>query len=166
MYYFDVLEALHRSNARYLVVGGLAVNLYGVPRTTQDIDVVISMEHENVLAVISVLQTLKFVPRLPLQPADLADENLVREWTLERNLKAFSFYDPDKPYRVLDILLVHPLNFGEAYLRRTTRKVRQVEIPLAGIDDLITMKEFSGREQDLSDVAMLKKVKKFRSSGI
>ncbi|HEY9841051.1 MAG: hypothetical protein ACAI44_23780 [Candidatus Sericytochromatia bacterium] len=34
MYYFDILQAL--TGIRYLIVGGLAVNLHGVPRVTQD----------------------------------------------------------------------------------------------------------------------------------
>jgi len=32
---------------------------------------------------------------------------------------------------------------------------------LASIDDIIKMKEFSGRRQDLSDIAMLNKVRKY-----
>ncbi|HHT9137014.1 MAG TPA: hypothetical protein ACFYEK_07195 [Candidatus Wunengus sp. YC60] len=46
MYYFEILEGLYKSKARYLIVGGLSVNLYGVPRVTQDIDVVIAMSKE------------------------------------------------------------------------------------------------------------------------
>jgi len=52
MFYYEVLEALHRDNVRYVLVGGLSVNLHGVPGTTQDIDLVISMEKENVLRVV------------------------------------------------------------------------------------------------------------------
>mgnify|MGYP001589470130 FL=1 len=37
MYYFEILEGLYKSKVRYLVVGGLSVNLYGVPRVTQDL---------------------------------------------------------------------------------------------------------------------------------
>ncbi len=51
MYYFEILEGLYKSKVRYLVVGGLSVNLYGVPRVTQDIDIVIAMDRENVLKI-------------------------------------------------------------------------------------------------------------------
>lgn len=51
MYYFEILEGLYKSKVRYLIVGGLSVNLYGVPRVTQDIDIVIAMDRENVLKI-------------------------------------------------------------------------------------------------------------------
>ena len=46
MYYFDVLGELYRKKIRYLVVGGLAINLYGVPRVTQDIDIIVAPDKE------------------------------------------------------------------------------------------------------------------------
>ena len=59
MYYREVLEALYR-NDRYLIVGGLAVNLYGVPRITQDIDMIISDDKENVNRLIRVMEELGY----------------------------------------------------------------------------------------------------------
>jgi len=38
MYYFEILEELYKRNVRYLLAGGLSVNLYGIPRVTQDIE--------------------------------------------------------------------------------------------------------------------------------
>ncbi len=98
------------------------------------------------------------MPRLPVDPEDLADAEKVQEWILNKNLKAFSFYHSKESYQVVDILLVHPLNFENAYRERIVRKVKDIEISLVSVDDLIRMKEFSGRDQDLSDIAMLRKV--------
>ena len=67
MYYFEILEGLYKSKVRYLIADGLAVNLYGVPRVTQDIDIVIAMDRENVLKITSLLK--EFSGR----PQDLSD---------------------------------------------------------------------------------------------
>ncbi|MBT9150934.1 MAG: hypothetical protein DDT40_01115 [candidate division WS2 bacterium] len=37
MFYYDILEGFFRKEIKYLIVGGLSVNLYGVPRVTQDL---------------------------------------------------------------------------------------------------------------------------------
>ena len=48
MYYFDILKEFFDRKIDYLIVGGLAVNLYGVPRVTQDIDIIIALDKENI----------------------------------------------------------------------------------------------------------------------
>ena len=42
-----LFSALNRSKVRYLVVGGIAVNLYGIERATADIDLVVDLEDRN-----------------------------------------------------------------------------------------------------------------------
>jgi hypothetical protein len=44
-----ILSALNDANVRYLIVGGLAVVAHGYVRFTQDIDLVVQLERENVL---------------------------------------------------------------------------------------------------------------------
>lgn len=161
MFYFEILEGLYKSKIRYLVVGGLSVNLYGVPRVTQDVDIVIAMDEENVLKITSLLQELGYVPRLPVNPKDLANHDKVKDWIENKNLKAFSFYHTDNPYKVVDIVLVHPLDFEKSFINRTVKKAKGIDIYLASLDDIIKMKEFSGRSQDLSDIEMLKKARKY-----
>jgi len=161
MYYFEILEGLYKSKVRYLIAGGLSVNLYGVPRMTQDIDIVIAMDRENVLKITSLLKELGYVPRLPVSPDDLANPDKVKDWIENKNLKAFSFYHKNENYKVIDIVLVHPLNFEKSFKNRTVKRAKDIDIYLASIDDVVKMKEFSGRPQDLSDIEMLNKVRKY-----
>ncbi|MDN3512968.1 MAG: hypothetical protein NG747_01055 [Candidatus Brocadia sp.] len=161
MYYFEILEGLYKSKVRYLIVGGLSVNLYGVPRVTQDIDIVIAMNRENVLKITSLLKELCYVPRLPVSPDDLANPDKVKDWIENKNLKAFSFYHKNENYKVVDIVLVHPLDFEKSFKNRTVKRAKDTDIYLASIDDIVKMKEFSGRPQDLSDIEMLNKVRKY-----
>lgn len=80
MYYFEILEGLYKRDVRYLIVGGLSVNLYGVPRVTQDIDIVIAMSKENILKITSLLEKSGYIPRLPINPEDLANPRNVKDW--------------------------------------------------------------------------------------
>jgi Nucleotidyltransferase of unknown function (DUF6036) len=161
MYYFDILEAFYKNKVKYLIVGGLAVNLYGVPRVTQDIDLIISTKKPNVLKINSVLKELGYIPRVPVDPADLTDPLKVKDWIENKNLKAFSFYHKKDTYKVIDLLLVHPLQFEESFKNKTVKRVKDVKIYLASLGDLVRTKEFSGRMQDFSDIKMLKKVKDY-----
>jgi hypothetical protein len=165
MYYFDVLEGLYKNHVKYLVVGGLSVNLYGVPRVTQDIDIIIAMTKGNILKITSLLKELGYVPRLPVNPDDLANHDKVKYWIKNKNLKAFSFYQRKANYKVIDIVLVHPLDFEKSFINRTVKKAKDIEIYLASIEDIIKMKALSGRPQDLSDIEMLKKVRKYMGEG-
>jgi len=159
LFYFEILEALYSKKVKYLIVGGLAVNLHGIPRVTQDIDIIISMEKENIFNLLELLKDLGYIPRLPVDPKNLLDPILLNEWINNRNLKAFSFYNKNDNFKEIDIVLVHPLNFEVAYERRIKKRVEDIEINLIAMDDLITMKMHAGRNQDLSDVKLLERLK-------
>lgn len=161
MFYYDILKEFHDRSVRYLIVGGLSVNLHGIPRVTQDIDIVIAMDKSNVELVVSIIGEFGYLPRLPVNLMELTDHTKRESWIREKNLKAFTFYHPQDHFKVIDILLVYPLDFDKAFNERTVKSIKDFSINLVSIDNLITMKEFSGRSQDLSDIAMLKKLKKF-----
>jgi hypothetical protein len=160
MYYFDVLEGLYKNKIEYLIVGGLAVNLHGVPRVTYDIDIIISTDRDNVLKLNKILMGLGYVPRLPVNPDDMADEKTLKDWIENCNMKAFSFYHKENNYRVIDIVIEHPLSFIEAFQHRVVKKVDDIEIYVARLDDMISMKKVSNRSKDLSDMEMLKEALK------
>jgi hypothetical protein len=136
------------------VVGGLSVNLHGVPRVTADVDLVIAMDRKNIQSLANVLKALDFLPRLPVNPEELSDPEKVKTWIDERNMKAFTFYHRKDNYKSVDIVLVHPLDFEKAFAKKTTKTAKEIEIYVASIDDIILMKEWSGRKQDLSDAAL------------
>lgn len=47
MFYFDLFSALARHKVDYLLIGGLAVSLHGVERTTMDVDITVAMNPNN-----------------------------------------------------------------------------------------------------------------------
>ncbi len=160
MYYFELLRGLFANDIRYLLVGGLAVNLHGIPRVTHDVDIIIAMERKNILKLNKLLKGLGYKPRLPVDPDDLANPATVVNWINDRNMKAFSYYHQND-YKVVDIVIVHDINFDAAFMRKRVTKVEDFEVYLLSIDDLIKMKSKVGRSQDLSDVEMLNKLKSY-----
>ena len=62
-----LLEALHKANVEFLVVGGLAAVLNGTPVHTYDVDVVHRRTEENVDRLLPVLEGLEAIYRA--QPA-------------------------------------------------------------------------------------------------
>ncbi len=158
MYYLDLFRTLNERNVRYLVVGGLAVNLYGVPRVTQDVDVIIAADPQNISDLIDALDYLGYVSRLPVDPAGMAEPDIVRDWVENRNLIAFNFVHRSRAYQSVDIVLHHPLDFEAAWSRCTRLMAGAVPVCVASVDDLITMKRASGRKQDLCDIELLQRV--------
>lgn len=160
MFYFEVFKAFYQEKVKYLVVGGLAVNLHGVPRVTYDIDIIIPTDRDNILKLNRTLRGLGYIPRLPVNPDEMADEKTLKDWIENRNMKAFSFYHKKENNKVVDIVLEHPLDFTQAFQRGAIKKVGDIEIYVASIDDMISMKKVSNRPKDLSDMEMLKEALK------
>ena len=159
MFYYEIFRALNKNQIKYIIVGGLAVNFHNVPRLTNDIDLLLSMDKENLQRFIELMKELDYTPRLPVEPESLLDSELLDQWIKERNLKAFSFYNKKESYQVIDIVVVHNLDFEKAYERRFERQLNDTTISIVSIEDLIEMKRLSGREHDLNDIEMLEKAK-------
>jgi len=161
MFYIDLLKSLYDNKIKYLIVGGVAVNLHGVPRATFDFDLVISTDRSNILSLLKVLGEGNYIPTLPEDPIHLADPQKVEYWIKEKNLIAFSFYNEKHSHQVIDIIIKHPLDFQEAFNRKITKSVDNFELYLASIEDLITMKMESARPKDMKDIEFLNKAKEF-----
>lgn len=159
MFYLDLFAALARHQVDYLLIGGLAVSLHGVERATMDIDIVVAMAPSNLASLIAAAQELHLSPMLPVPLESLADLDLLREWHAERHLQAFALRTPEMAGVTLDILLFPPVSFGDMTQRAEVFNVGGTSIRVATIDDLIALKQASGRPIDLSDVEHLKRIK-------
>lgn len=161
MFYAEVLKALNRKGAEYVVIGGIALNLHGVPRATADLDIAIGLEKENLEKIAGALKVLGYRPRVPIKVDEFTIENL-EKWRKEKKMEAFTFWNPKKPYEEVDILINNPMDFGEIEKSKEVIEAGGVKIPIASIEHLIKLKKISGREQDKSDIIALKKIKKLR----
>ena len=53
-----LFKALNKAGVRYILIGGMASILYGVPRTSVDFDIAIDPSEENVTKIIGTLKKL------------------------------------------------------------------------------------------------------------
>lgn len=159
VFYLDLFRALEKHEVRYLLVGGLAMNLHGVPRMTMDVDVVLALDDANLDAFIDAVHGLGLKPQLPVRLEKIKDAESRKAWISEKNMVAFSLVGENVSVPTVDVLIHHPLDFDKAFVSADIREVDGVRIRLTNIDDMIRLKEFAGREQDLSDIEMLREFK-------
>lgn len=160
MFYLDLFRRLEEGGVRYLVVGGIAVNLHGVNRLTHDIDLMLALDTGNLRRFVAVAKKYSFRPVLPVQVEDLADAEKVRDWVENRHMLAFGLRPQNPVDPTVDILVNPPVEFEAAYARRVVVEVTGQEIAIAAIPDIIAMKTGTGRAKDQSDILMLKRIER------
>ncbi|MFH1231607.1 MAG: hypothetical protein V1709_08950 [Planctomycetota bacterium] len=160
MLYEKIFKALSESKVKYLVAGGIAVNLYGIERLTHDVDILILLTESNLQRFISAVKQLGLCPKIPVRIEDLANPELRRKWREEKNMMVFSLYDPKDPLLTLDVMTEIEIDFDRAFRQRTRIKSGSLTIPLIPLNDLIKLKQKAGRPQDIADIHYLQMIKK------
>ncbi len=162
MNFIDLLREIGLSKVRYLLVGGVAVNLHGIVRPTKDIDFIVYLEKKNLLEFIKIMTRLGYRPKVPVAAEDFADPEKRKDWIKNKNMIVFSFYHNKDLMNVVDVFVKHPLPFEGLFKRRELIDIGGVNISVIGIRDLIKLKEKANRLQDLHDIRSLKQVLEIR----
>jgi hypothetical protein len=140
----DLLRLFNDNHVKYLVIGGYAVIQHAEPRYTKDLDLWVSTDQRNAVAVYQSLQEFG-APLAGLTEADFAEEGY--------------FYQMGVPPMRVDILMGIPgVTFEEAWRNRMEVDFDNLLVPFMSRDDLITAKRASGRPQDLIDADLLSQV--------
>ncbi len=136
----DVFASFHRQKVKYLVIGGIAAVLHGVPRATFDLDILIEASPDNARRLLDALNEANFATATLIT----ADELLAHEITIFRD-------------RVrIDVQTSTPgIKFEDAWQRKVTMTYQGQEFYVASKADVIDSKRAAGRDKDLEDVRML-----------
>ena len=140
----EILAALDRHEVRYVLIGGLAAVLYGAAHVTTDVDIVPEEARANLDRLVATLKELDARIRISGEPDgvrfDVSAESLgrVRMWDLQTSKGD------------LDITFTPSGTRGYDDLRRDAEvmRVRDVDVPVASLADVIRSKEAAGRERD------------------
>jgi hypothetical protein len=136
----DVFKSFQQHEVRYIVVGGVASVLHGIPRATFDLDILIDPTEDNALRLLSALVDAGFGTATMTN----AQEILAHEITV--------FNDRVR----IDVQTRTPgISFRDAWRRRKTVTYQGQDLYILSKEDLIASKQASGREVDLEDVHML-----------
>lgn len=165
MFIRDLVAALEHAGIRYCLVGGVAVNLHGIPRLTYDVDLVVAVDPDSLRGVREVLENLGLRCRLPIVLESLSSAEERARFRREKNLRAVTFTDPDHPLREVDILVDPPVDPAGLLERADVLDADGLPLSVASLEDLIAMKRDSDREQDLADVEHLERLLAVRPRG-
>ena len=136
----DVFKSFQQHEVRYVVIGGIAVVLYGVPRATFDLDILIEATPENAQRLLDAL----IDARMGTATLTNVDEILANEITI--------FNDRIR----IDVQISTPgLQFETAWERKQNMQYQGQTFYVVSLDDLIRSKRAAGRDVDLEDVRLL-----------
>jgi len=143
----QVCEALNRSRAKYLVIGGVACILHGYARGTEDVDILIERTETNAERVLAALARVGY--------------GFASEWAAAEILKRPITVIGDDP--AVDVFTVAwKVKYEQAASRSSVVEVDGIEIPLIGLDDLIETKR-TGRLKDAADIEVLEEIRRLRA---
>ena len=136
-------ECLQQHNVDYVVIGGVAAIIHGVPRTTLDIDLLIAANEINARALLLALLDAGLGTATLTDAADI----LAHEVTIFRD-------------RIReDVQTRTPgIDFEQARSRALVLDVDGVKIPVLSIADLLASKEAANRPKDQQDLVVLRRL--------
>lgn len=138
----DLLAEFGAARVEYLLIGGHAVAVHGRPRFTKDADVWIGPSAENVERAVRALETFG-AARAVLEALPVAAPLDV----------VWMGHPPSR----IDLMKGVPGGvFDACFARRFELVDGDVRVFVVGRDDLIRLKEASGRPQDLEDAKVLR----------
>lgn len=135
-----VFASFQKNDVKYLVIGGIAAVLYGVPRATFDLDILIEPSIENAQRLLNALAEAGYgTAEMTSAPEIIATEITI-------------FTDRIR----LDVQTSTPgLVFEDAWRARVTMAYQGQNFEVVCFADLIKSKTAAGREVDLEDVKTL-----------
>ncbi|MBN1418709.1 MAG: hypothetical protein JXP34_08015 [Planctomycetes bacterium] len=136
----DVFRCFERHDVRYLVIGGIASVLHGVPRATFDLDILVEGPLRNVERLLAALLEAGLGTAALTTPADV----LAHETTVFRD-------------RVrIDVQTSTPgLRFEDAWKRHERMEYEGQVFRVVSEADLIASKRAAGQPVDLEEVRLL-----------
>lgn len=127
--YKSIFEALERAGIEYLIVGGVAVNLYGYNRFTGDIDILMALTPKNLEKMDELMRKLGYIKK--------------------EGLEVYAFIAPEMPQLDINIPIKETMDFSQYNKRKTTIEVWDMRLPVMNINDLLSMERPTERRIDL-----------------
>lgn len=142
--FLDIARAFERAKVTYVLVGGVAVNLHGILRATEDVDFFVRPDADN-------------IERLKKALKSLWDDPEIDEISIEDFAGAYPTlrYGPPEGDFVIDILTRLGTAFRFEDLEAETIAIDGVPVRIATPRTLVRMKRGTLRPSDQADAAAL-----------
>lgn len=136
-----ILKLSKQADAEFMLMGGLAVSVWGNPRATYDLDGVIRLD------LTAVPEFLKSASETGLA----YDRNRPVKSIRGLSFITLTYSTRGKRVLLVDLFLARGDFMKTALLRKRRVKVLGIEIPVISPEDLILQKLLSGRTRDIED---------------
>ncbi|MEO8502338.1 MAG: nucleotidyl transferase AbiEii/AbiGii toxin family protein [Acidobacteriota bacterium] len=140
-----VLQALEEEGVRYAVFGGVALNLHGIARTTEDLDIFVDAGEDNISRLRAALRRVFDDPEI----------DQIRAQDLAGDYPAIQYVPPTGPFHV-DIVA----RLGEAFrfsdLETQRLQVAGLLLTVVTPRQLLRMKKDTVRAKDRGDADLLR----------
>ena len=148
-----IFETLLRHRVRFVVIGGIAGRLLGSPTVTNDLDVCYARDRKNLEALSAALlelhATLRGAPDgLPFRP-DVPTLAAGDHFTFTTDAGYFDCIGTPKG----------SLGFQDLIAAAATMSIAEMRVPVVALEDLMRMKEASGRPKDRIELEILAALK-------
>jgi hypothetical protein len=137
----ELLELFNAREINYLIVGGYALAVHGVPRYTGDLDLWVWLADSNARKILAALQDFG-LGSLGLTIEDFTTSNRVIQIGYP-------------PVRVDIMTSIDAVTFDEAWKSRIIVAMDGLDVPIISRQHLIANKQSTGRFQDLADLEKL-----------
>lgn len=129
---------LSKNKIPYMIIGGQAVLLYGIPRLTKDIDITLGVSTERIADIARICQSAK-LKILPEAYKDFVDKTFVLPVKSETTGIRVDFIFSFTPYE-------------EQAIKRSKKVIiDNTSVNFASVEDVIIHKIFAGRPRDIED---------------
>ncbi len=139
------VAVFERLQATYVLMGGLAVRAYSIPRATEDIDVTLAFDRDRLPELFQALENEGYAIPDPYR-SGWVDQ--VQGMSIVKLKRYVGEYGID-----VDIFLAESAFQHEILRRRRETDVEGRKLWIASAEDLILLKLVAGRPRDLIDVA-------------
>ncbi len=151
---------MNEAGIRYLIVGGVAVNLHGHRRFTADVDILLALDEENLEKMTALMHAMKYVERLPIELKELNNQEKVKQLLEEKGMTAYTFLSNGRERIDVDVLASASLSFDSYDQHKVMLDIDEaVQVPVVSINDLISLKKEANRAKDIEDIKILLELK-------
>lgn len=150
-----IIDRFDKAKLNYVLVGGAALAIHGLPRSTLDIDIYVPAKTEILNKLFEITDSLGLRSEQKTILTISNSPNLfLGQWI------CFSYKGQD----ILDVFLAAEKEFDKLYADSEQKKDKTITIRVASLKALATMKKKSGRPIDLADLKFIKEAIKYKKS--
>ena len=137
---------MNENEVKYLIIGGVAVNIHGYSRATGDLDIWYNPTAKNFVRLLKTISAFGYDTSDLEKSVNLATKGFIRIPLSQFYLELLSNIDGK-------------MQFDEVYKRAYSFTINSTIVKVIGYDELIQNKIMSRRAKGLEDIAQLEKRK-------